>query len=496
MSRRVLRPLLIAVTSGAALLAALARPLPAAAAGPPVVAVFDIEDASGTSRLPKEVALQLGDYLEGQLAEGGRFRLVPKDQIREQLVGAKKKSYEGCFDDACQIEIGKALAAQKTLSTKLMRIGKQCILKSVLFDLKNEVSDSVANVKGGCSQDDLVASVERVAEKLKMAVDPHTPLPVASPSPSPKANPILESLKLPETLGEPRVVRDARGIPRLTLRELGSVTGTEIACASAQACYDIGADHQNGRNGRKKDDLLALDHFRRACQSGYLTACVDVGYHIEMGRGTSVDLTNAAAYYQKGCDGGNQIGCANLAYMFENARGVEQSFPIAITLYGSACSSGNGRACTSLGYIHEKGNGVTANPTRAAGLYKQGCDGGNMVGCANYAYMLSNARGVEKDDGGAFAYYKKACDGDEARGCTDMGFMYENGRGVPFDLAKALQQYEQGCTMGNAFGCERAGNMYEYGRGVAKDVGRARQQYEKACNGGEQRGCQGLQRVR
>lgn len=462
-----------------------------ALAGPPVVAVFDIEDASGSKGIPRDVLLQLGDYLEGQLAEGGKFRVVPKDQIREQLGNAKKKSYEGCFDDACQIEIGKALAAQKTLSTKLMRIGKQCILKSVLFDLKNEVSDSVANVKGGCTQDDMVASVEKVAEKLKLAIDP-------SAAPAGKILGRIDDTPkaLPDEDPKPKVAPGSDVPPRLTVRGLDAPPSQPVDCGSPKACYDIGADFQIGRNGRKKDDVRALDYFRRACREGYGTACVDVGYHIEMGRGASVDLANSAAYYQKGCDAGNQIGCANFAYMFENGRGVEQNLPIAIKLYRGACNDGNARACTSLGYMTEKGSGMPVDLARSAALYKQGCDGGNMVGCANYAYMLSNARGVEKDDNGAFAYYKKACDGDEARGCTDMGFMYENGRGVAFDLALAVQHYEQGCRMGNAFGCDRLGYMYEHGRGVAVDLARARKEYEKACNGGEQKGCKNLERVR
>lgn len=464
-----------------------------ALAEPPVVAVFDLEDAAASPTIPRDVALQLGDYLEGQLAEGGTFRVVPKDQLRAQLASAKKQSYQSCFDDACQIEVGKALAAQKTLSTKLMRLGKQCILKSVLYDLEKEVSEAVANVKGGCTQDDLVTSVEAVAEKLRLARDPTArtkPIPPAEP-PAPKASPtgheILDSLALPEA--PPKA-------PRLTVRGLDTPPRQPVRCASPDACYDQGADHQVGRNGAPHDDARALELFRVACKGGHAAACVDVGYHVEMGRGTAVDLPNAAAYYQRGCDGGNQIGCANLAYMFENARGVAQDLALARELYRGACNGGNGRGCTSLGYMLENGSGVAVDLVRAAQLYKQGCDGANMTGCANYAYMLSNARGVAQDDAAAFGYYKKACDGEEARGCTDMGFMYENGRGVGFDLVKALHHYEQGCTMGNAFGCERAGKMHETGRGTVKDKARARTLYRQACDGGEDKGCQALERLR
>lgn len=466
-----------------------------ARAEPPVVAVFDLEDAAATPTIPRDVALQLGDYLEGRLAESGTFRVVPKDQLRAQLASAKKQSYQSCFDDACQIEVGKALAAQKTLSTKLMRLGKQCILKSVLYDLEKEVSEAVANVKGGCTQDDLVTSVEAVAEKLRLARDPSGSAPLASPiaseSPAPKASPtgheILDSLALPET---------RRTAPRLTVRGLDTPPRKPVSCKTPEACYDLGADHQAGRNGSPQDDARALELFRVACKGGHAAACVDVGYHIEMGRGTPVDLANAAAYYQRGCDGGNQIGCANLAFMFENGRGVTADLAIARELYRGACDGGNGRGCTSLGYMLENGSGVEVDLTRSAQLYKQGCGGGNMTGCANYAYMLSNARGVAQDDDAAFRYYKQACDGAEARGCTDMGFMYENGRGVGFDLVKAVRHYEQGCTMGNAFGCERAGKMHETGRGTVKDKARAQALYRQACDGGEDKGCKGLERLR
>ena len=60
----------------------------------PVIAVFDIEDTShAKKRFDKQLLVQLAAYLEGQLAEGSAYRVVPRDALRKELKGAKKTTY-------------------------------------------------------------------------------------------------------------------------------------------------------------------------------------------------------------------------------------------------------------------------------------------------------------------------------------------------------------------------------------------------------------------
>ncbi|HSA24008.1 MAG TPA: hypothetical protein P5076_21290, partial [Myxococcota bacterium] len=102
--------------------AEVAPPPRRVAGGPaPVVAVFDIQDAS--RMLPRaEDRDQLTEYLAAQLTELAGFRVVPRDQLRARLQQQKTVGYQQCYDQSCQIELGKAMAAEKSLSTKLLKV--------------------------------------------------------------------------------------------------------------------------------------------------------------------------------------------------------------------------------------------------------------------------------------------------------------------------------------------------------------------------------------
>jgi hypothetical protein len=149
---------------------ALALPLAlvasvAAAAPVPVVAVFDIEDQTGTLE-PKDRE-QLAAYLTAQVAEGGRFRVVPRAQLRTALAAQKQDSYRECFDEACQIEVGKELAAEKSLLTQVLRIGDQCVVSSTLYDLRSSATEQSANQRGSCAVSALLEALEVVVARVK-----------------------------------------------------------------------------------------------------------------------------------------------------------------------------------------------------------------------------------------------------------------------------------------------------------------------------------------
>ena len=91
----------------------------ATADGKPIVAVFNFE-SKGISFQGKMLD-RLSDYLAGSLAATGRYRIVPRSQLKKRLVKQKTASYKKCFDQSCQIEIGKELAAQRSVSSQVMK---------------------------------------------------------------------------------------------------------------------------------------------------------------------------------------------------------------------------------------------------------------------------------------------------------------------------------------------------------------------------------------
>ena len=131
----------------------------------PVLAVFDIQD-SGAVFTPQERD-GMTDYLAAQLAASGRFQIVPRGRLRARLASEKSGTFRDCYDERCQIELGKALAAQETLATRLLRVGpRRCTLTSMIYDLRRETSARAASAEQGCSKQEILVGLRTLAQRL------------------------------------------------------------------------------------------------------------------------------------------------------------------------------------------------------------------------------------------------------------------------------------------------------------------------------------------
>lgn len=129
-----------------------------------VMAVFDIQDASGS--LDLRTLDQLTDFLAVKMTDVAGYRVVPRNQLRQRLRDEKSQGYKKCYDEGCQIELGRAVAAQKSLSTRLIQVGSRCALTASVFDLKSETTERAASVETDCTEDSLMEAIEKVASKL------------------------------------------------------------------------------------------------------------------------------------------------------------------------------------------------------------------------------------------------------------------------------------------------------------------------------------------
>lgn len=155
-----------------------------------VIAVFEIEDATG--RLTAAELDQLTTYLTASLAKTKVYEVVPRASLREALRAEQAESFKACYDEACQIEIGRELAAQKALVTRIVQVGTACAVTSTLIDLTRATSERAATFKADCSADAVVDGLEGVVKELTdrgvpppvvadVAPPPPPPLPVANP---------------------------------------------------------------------------------------------------------------------------------------------------------------------------------------------------------------------------------------------------------------------------------------------------------------------------
>lgn len=136
----------------------------------PIAVVFRIHDMSG--KLEDRLLDQLTEYLNTQVASQLGFKVTPRDQIRKQITEAKVASYKACNDRSCQIELGKALAANKSVSTTLLHVGSRCVLNATVIDLRTEASVRAASVETTCGEDALLDGVKAVVRKLRRDSSP------------------------------------------------------------------------------------------------------------------------------------------------------------------------------------------------------------------------------------------------------------------------------------------------------------------------------------
>lgn len=158
----------------------------------PVVAVFDLENRA---KLKSGDVLTLTEYITTRLAEGERYRVVPKSEVQTALRAKKAESYQSCYDESCQIEIGRELAAQKTLSSKVSRLGSTCIVTVQLYDLAQGASEGAGTSKGGCKVEEILGLLDVAMAPFGRNVSP-APAPAPAPvstSPAPAPAPVSTS---------------------------------------------------------------------------------------------------------------------------------------------------------------------------------------------------------------------------------------------------------------------------------------------------------------
>ncbi|MBN2495625.1 MAG: HEAT repeat domain-containing protein [Deltaproteobacteria bacterium] len=132
--------------------------------GKPVVAVLDVGDPAG--KLDKSQLEQLTDYLTAQVAEKTGFQVVPRDQIRDKLGSLKRESFKEGFDEAAQLEIGRALAAKKSLTARVIWMKGKCAITAVVMDIEKETSENATTVDTACSIDALTEGMKKLAQNL------------------------------------------------------------------------------------------------------------------------------------------------------------------------------------------------------------------------------------------------------------------------------------------------------------------------------------------
>lgn len=209
----------------------------------PVIAVFNIEDARPPKqRLSADELRNLTEYLATKLSSSGAFKIVPTTQLRAAIAEKKKETFGACFDSGCQIEIGKELAAQKSLSTRIIIVGKECVVISTLYDLREAASERSADQEGGCDGSSLGAALKVIAAKLASAPDEKTRAPEESTRAAEPATPkteVLNGARVPGGMNPKVVIKTSMGsIVAEIYRDKAPITAANFLRYVEERFYD------------------------------------------------------------------------------------------------------------------------------------------------------------------------------------------------------------------------------------------------------------------
>lgn len=180
---------------------------------PEVLAVFPIHDKSRAQRASD--VEQLSELLASEIVRRTQYKVIPRGEIEALLRTEKNKSFESCYDESCQIQLGRELAANKVLKTQLLALGGRCVLTSTLYDLKTASADWAHTEKSGCSSAEFLAAVESIAAALGSRSSP-VPSEPAGLEEEP-ASPRPPRQEEPEETG-PRALERGGSIAALSLR--------------------------------------------------------------------------------------------------------------------------------------------------------------------------------------------------------------------------------------------------------------------------------------
>ncbi len=204
--------------------------------------MFNVEAPEG--QLTESFKKTLSEFIGVQLTASGVYKVVPRSELQAALKRQKAASYKECFQESCQIEIGKEIAAEKTLSTKVSKIGSACLVTLSIYDLRSLTSDKAASQKGECSEEGVFESIQKCVAKL--ASVKRAPVPQAS---SPAAGPLRGSKMIDVPAGEffmgcndqrdSRCKRDERPGKKVFV-EAFSIDITQVTAVQYKACVKAG----------------------------------------------------------------------------------------------------------------------------------------------------------------------------------------------------------------------------------------------------------------
>jgi TPR repeat protein len=217
------------------------------------------------------------------------------------------------------------------------------------------------------------------------------------------------------------------------------------------ALMRLGDAARDGTLGQPHDDAAALALYRHAAELGLPPAQSNLGWMLELGRGTPADPAAALAQYRAAAAHDDPFAELRLGQAYRQGElGLAADNAQALKWYRAAAGHGNVSAMVALGLMLENVHDVPVDPAEAVGLFRRAAAAGNPVAEVNLALCLWFGRGgATLDRVAAVQHFQIAADRGDPTAQYMLAVAYRIGDGVTQDYGKMMDWAHKAAVQGN-----------------------------------------------
>jgi TPR repeat protein len=183
---------------------------------------------------------------------------------------------------------------------------------------------------------------------------------------------------------------------------------------TAEQLYNRGMDALSG-SGPSRNDLDAIDYFKRSAEIGYLPAQVALGSFYDSGTLLPGSDFQAAEWYRKAAEKGDPLAQWLLGRVYFNGNGIPQDFAAAEKWLQQSADQGNPFGQYLLGRLYSDRDYTKAPPFFLAAA-QQGLPQSQF----HYAKILKEGRGITQDRFNAYVWLVMSLDGGYPAARNDL----------------------------------------------------------------------------
>lgn len=124
------------------------------------IAIIDLQG----KQVSKNMASGISDIIRSDLVDTGLFLVVERNQMNE-ILKEQGLQMTGCTDDACAVQVGKLLSANKMLVGEITRMGRSILITIRIVDVEKGVAEYSSKEKAK-SEKELDKAASRLSMKL------------------------------------------------------------------------------------------------------------------------------------------------------------------------------------------------------------------------------------------------------------------------------------------------------------------------------------------